>query len=108
MSQEWDDLSIMLEVLKQTGAKPLILAMPLNGRYFEALGADKRSWQVYYTNLRKAVRRFGFPLYDFEEYENDPRFRGYDDLNPKGWLCLDKVADAFYHDRLSDIHETLH
>jgi D-alanine transfer protein len=104
---EWEDFAILLEVLRQLDAKPLILAMPINGRYFQMLGADKQAWEVYYSRLREAVARCGFPFYDFEEYENDPRFRGYDDLNPEGWLCFDKVADAFYHDRLSEVPEIL-
>jgi D-alanine transfer protein len=106
-TKEWEDFEIMLEVLRQNGAKPLVLAMPVNGRYFATLGAEKRAWEIYYTNLRKAARHYGFPLYDFEEYENDPRFRGYDNLNPEGWLCFDKLADAFYHNRLSEVHEML-
>ncbi len=106
-TKEWDDFEILLEVLKQNGAKPLILAMPVNGHYFATLGAEKRTWDIYYTKLREAARHYGFPLYDFEEYENDPRFRGYDDLNPEGWLCMDELADAFYHDRLSEVQTAL-
>lgn len=100
-TKEWEDFEILLEVLKQNGAKPLILAMPVNGRFFATLGAEKQAWGAYYLGLRKAARHYRFPLYDFEGYENDPRFRGFDNLNPEGWLHLDMLADAFFHDRLS-------
>ena len=49
-TKEWEDFDIMLEVLKQSGAKPLILAMPVNGRFF-ATGAEKR--RAYYSNPTK-------------------------------------------------------
>lgn len=101
-SKEWEDFNIMLEVLKQNGAKPLILAMPVSGRFFATLGAEKQAWGAYYSGLREAARNYGFPVYDFEAYENDPRFRGFDNLNPEGWLLLDRLTDAFFHDRLSE------
>jgi D-alanine transfer protein len=102
-TKEWEDFDIMLEVLKQSGAKPLILAMPVNGRFFATLGAEKQAWGAYYSKLHEAARHYGFPLYDFQGYEDDPRFRGFDNLNPEGWLHLDMMADAFFHDRLSEV-----
>ena len=102
-TKEWEDFEIMLEVLKQNGARPLLLAMPVSGKFFTTLGADKQAWSTYYMRLRETAQHYGFPLYDFEEYEDDPRFRGYDDLNPEGWLHLNMVADAFFHDRLSEV-----
>ena len=100
-SQEWGDLNILLEVLKELGAKPLILSRPINGTLYTAAGISSKAQQAYYTRLKAQVEAYKFPLVDFQQYTDDKYFSvDYAaHTSPKGWVLVDQVLDAFFHDR---------
>jgi D-alanine transfer protein len=102
-SKEWNDLKLLLDVLKELGAKPLILSRPINGNMLIASGISSLAQQVYYTKLQNLVSAYNVPLVDFQEYTNDPYFSVdiASHTSPKGWVIVDKTLDAFYHDALS-------
>jgi D-alanine transfer protein len=101
-SKEWDDLKILLEVLKQLDARPLMLSRPINGFLYSASGISQSAQLVYYTKLEEMVTPYHFPLVDFREYINDPYFSVdiASHTGPKGWAIVDQTLDAFYHDTL--------
>ena len=100
-SQEWGDLSILLQVLKEMGAKPLILSRPINGTLYTAAGISPKAQQAYYSNLKEVVGTYNFPLVDFEQYTGDQYFSvDYaSHTSPKGWVLVDQILDAFYHNK---------
>ena len=101
-SQEWGDLEILLEVLRELGAKPLILSRPINGTLYAAAGISSNAQQAYYSRLKELVNSYNFPLVDFQEYTSD-RYFSVDyasHSSPKGWVLVDQVLDAFFHDRI--------
>ena len=100
-SQEWGDLNILLEVLKEMGAKPLILSRPINGTLYSAAGISPKAQQAYYSKLREVVGAYKFPLVDFEQYTGDKYFSiDYAaHTSPKGWVLVDQILDAFYHNK---------
>jgi D-alanine transfer protein len=106
-SKEWEDFDILLSVLQQNGAQALVMSMPVNGTYYRALGTSPVAWRAYYNQARRVTRAHGFPLVDFERHEDDPQFRGYGDPNPKGWVYMDRAADAFFHNSLNRLKRTL-
>ncbi|MDD5198661.1 MAG: D-alanyl-lipoteichoic acid biosynthesis protein DltD [Terrimicrobiaceae bacterium] len=106
-SKEWEDYDLMLAVLHQYGAKPLIVSTPINARYFRALGTSPTAWQDYYGEVHKFAQKFGFPVVDFKSHQEDPEFFGFADPNPKGWIYINRAADAFYHGRLGSVRKTL-
>ncbi len=100
-SQEWGDLSILLEILKEMGAKPLILSRPINGGLYTAAGISSKAQQVYYNKLKALVSAYNFPLVDFQQYTDD-RYFSVDyasHTSSKGWVLVDQVLDAFYHNK---------
>ena len=104
-SSEWVDFNILLEVLHQLGAEPLILSRPVNGAAYAATGISAKVQPLYYDLLQEAVKPYNFPVVDFREHTNDKYFSS--DLlshtSPKGWLFVDQVLDAFYHNRIDSI-----
>lgn len=100
-SKEWDDFNILLEVLHELGAQPLILSRPLNGPLYEAEGVSKEARAVYYARLEQAAQAYGFPVVDFKEHDLDPLFSIDIDSHTshKGWVYVDQSLDNFYHDR---------
>jgi poly-D-alanine transfer protein DltD len=50
-SQEWTDFKILLIVLQQLGAKPLILSRPLNVPLWEVMGVTEDTQDIFYNKL---------------------------------------------------------
>ena len=74
-SKEWTDLEVLLEVLKERGAQPLILSRPIDGPIWQAFGVSKEARQVYYDRLQTIVEgTYGMPLVDFEDHDGDRYF----------------------------------
>jgi D-alanine transfer protein len=101
-SKEWQDLDILLSVLKETGAQPLILSRPLNGTLWNAMGVSSAARRVYYDRLEKVVQPYGFPLVDFSDQDTNRLFSV--DLSSHtsrvGWVYVDKALDDFYHGKI--------
>jgi D-alanine transfer protein len=98
-SKEWGDLAILLEILKELGAQPVIMSRPINGALYTASGISKTGQQAYYTKLENLVGTYGMPLVDFHQYTTD-RFFNIDQASHtsrEGWAIVDKRLDAFYH-----------
>jgi poly-D-alanine transfer protein DltD len=101
-SKEWQDLDILLSVLKETGAHPLILSRPLKGTLLNALGVSSAARQVYYAKLEKTVQPYGYPLIDFSDQDTNRLF-SIDLLSHTsrvGWVYVDKALDDFYHGKI--------
>ncbi len=102
VSAEWTDLDILLRVLKEMGAQPLIMGRPVNAPFWEARGISSRVRQAYYDKLDKLVAQYGMPLVDFREHETDKYFSSdaASHSSRKGWVYVDKTMDQFFHGTL--------
>jgi D-alanine transfer protein len=101
-SRFWPDLGLLLEGLKQLGAKQLILSPPLPGRfYFSYLGLSPATWEPFYKRLRALAGATGARLVTFEANNLDP-FLSRDGYHPspEAWVLLDRAIDEFSHDTL--------
>jgi len=101
-STEWTDLDILLRVLRDLGAQPLILSRPMPAAFLRALGVSDRVSQAFYARLHQVVEPYRMPLVDFAAYENDKYFSMDPDAHPsaRGWVTIDETLDAFYHGTL--------
>ncbi len=104
LSQEtdWTDLELLLRGLRELGAQPLLLSVPIKGVYYDYWGVSARAREAFYRKLRSVVAPYDVPLLDFEDHDADAYFTADDRSHPnqKGWLFYDRALDAFYHDRL--------
>ena len=102
-AQEWRDFELVLRLLKEAGAHPLILSMPLHADVLEAQGVSEVARVEYGAQLRALVSKYNAPLVYFSDHESDPVFfvDQNDHIGSKGWWYYNKVLDDFYHDRLS-------
>lgn len=99
---EWSDLQILLEVLKELGAQPLLLSRPMNVHLWEALGVTEGAQNTYYKKLHSLVDPYGFPLVDFQQYGTDIYFsidQG-SHTSREGWIYVDQTLDNFFHGRV--------
>jgi len=101
-SQEWTDFKILLIVLQQLGAKPLILSRPLNVPLWEVMGVTEDTQDIFYDKLHSVADPFNMPLMDFRQYDHDKYFsidQG-SHTSRDGWVYIDQTLDAFYHGQL--------
>lgn len=101
-AKEWTDFELMLRVLKELGAKPLIMSMPVEDIRLEVYGISPETRTAYNERLVGLAAKYQFPLVDFREYQRDPSFLVdfLDHLSGSGWLYYNKALDDFFHDRL--------
>jgi len=73
-AQEWKDFELVLRLLKETGAQPLILSMPLHADVLEAQGVSEEARLQYGAQLKELVKKYKAPLVYFSDHESDPVF----------------------------------
>jgi poly-D-alanine transfer protein DltD len=102
-AEEWTSLELVLDALKELGARPLLLSMPLAGGFFDRHGVSREMRQeLYYGRLEKLAERYGIPLVDFAAEDEDAAFlNGVGaHLSEEGWRHYDEALDRFYHGAL--------
>jgi D-alanine transfer protein len=101
-SAEWTDFDILLRILADMGARPLILSRPANLTYWEAMGVSPVVSRAYYDKLHQVTDRYAVPAIDFHEYDQDKYFSSdaASHTSRKGWVYVNQAMDDFYHGRL--------
>jgi len=104
-AREWTDFELLLRTLKELGAEPLLLSMPVEDIRLEVYGATPKLRNAYVERLDALAEKYRVPLIDFRDHERDPAFLVdfLDHLSGKGWLYYDKALDDFFHDRVSSL-----
>lgn len=100
-SKEYDDLRILLQVLKEEGAKPLFIIVPVNGCWYDYTGFPKTERLEYYARVEKIITGYGFSVANFGGHEYDRYFlRDIMHLGWKGWVDVDEALNHFYQSNL--------
>jgi D-alanine transfer protein len=101
-STEWTDLVLLMRVLRELGARPLIVSPPLAGAYFDHLGVSRQARSDFYQKFRRLIEPYRVPVVDFANQDESRSFvadrRSH--LSAEGWAYYDQALDAFYHDAL--------
>ena len=103
-SKEYDDLKLFLDVCEDTGIDPLIVNVPVNGRWYDYTGFDKADRNTYYQNVRNICQDYNVELADFSEREYEKYFlKDIMHMGWKGWVYLDEAVYSFYKgERIQD------
>lgn len=98
-SKGWGDLDLLLLGLEDLGANPLIIALPINGGYFDFQGISYNARKVLYDRLDAAISAHGIQSVILDAYDEDKYFLidPGAHLSSKGWVFYDRALDAFYH-----------
>jgi D-alanine transfer protein len=109
-SPQWIDLRLAVAVLRELGAKPLVMTVPLPGFYDDHTMFSRPVRSGYYDRWERTAERTGVPWLDFRDDDEDPYFvtdTGAH-LSPRGWIFADRALDMFWHDQsLDDIRGAL-
>jgi len=97
-SPEYHDFQLVLDLLKQSGAEPLFISVPVNGKWYDYTGFPKEGRTAYYERIKKQIESEGFQIADFSNHEYDPYFmKDTIHIGWKGWVYIDKAIKDFYH-----------
>ncbi|GAC1645951.1 MAG: D-alanyl-lipoteichoic acid biosynthesis protein DltD [Herpetosiphon sp.] len=101
-SHEWTDLELLLRVLVETGAKPLLLSMPIHADYAAYTGMPSDVQSRYSQRLHDLALQYHVRLVDFADHGHDNYFMSdpFGHLSDKGWVAYDQAMDAFVHGTL--------
>ena len=97
-SPEYDDLKLLMDVLKQAGAQAMFVVVPVNGKWADYTSFPLVERQAYYQRIRQMVEQEGFQVADFSGHEYDSYFlKDIMHLGWKGWVKVDEAMDNFAH-----------
>lgn len=101
-SSEYGDMQLVLDTLKELGAHPVFVSLPVMGEYYDFKGHAADDRKAYYRKVCDQIKSAGFPVVDFGDREYEPGFMR-DPWHPgwKGSVNLARTLDDFYHDRLA-------
>jgi D-alanine transfer protein len=97
-AKEWTDLEMLLRVLRELQAKPLLLTMPLDGSFYDDAGISAKARDAYYAKIRSFAARYDFPIIEFQDHDRDPDFldEHHYHFTEKGWLYCDRALADFF------------
>ena len=99
VSPEYDDFKLLLDVCKEEGIKPLILNIPVNGKWYDYCGFNKEDRKAYYNKTNEMAKSYGFEVADFSGHEYDDYFlKDGSHLGWKRWVYVNKAIDQYYHE----------
>ena len=98
VSPEYEDFKLLLDVCKAEGIRPLILNIPVNGKWYDYAGFNKNDRLAYYKKIDNTINSYGFEVADFSKYENEKYFlMDSSHLGWKGWVYVDEAIDKYYN-----------
>ena len=98
-SREFDDLALLVRVVKELRMQVCFITQPFNGITSDAAGVSPRARRACYDRLQAALRSTGYAAPDFSGREED-RFFFSDEDHPsaKAWVFYDREIDRFYQE----------
>ena len=102
VSEEYDDLRLLLDVCQEKGLEIMFVHVPLHGDWSDYTQFSEERRQDYYENVREIVGEYdNVTLCDLTAYEYDDYFLcDVMHLGWNGWLKFDEALSDFYHGNL--------
>lgn len=93
----WQELSVLLRTLSAAHSQPLVVCLPMAGRYMEATGATPATRAAFYARLQAMTSAAGVTLIDFRTKDLVPGLLdGIENhLSPEGWLLVDRAIASY-------------
>ncbi|MEQ8156444.1 MAG: D-alanyl-lipoteichoic acid biosynthesis protein DltD [Clostridiaceae bacterium] len=99
-SLEFKDYEFFLSVCKDLGAKPYIVIMPTNGKYYDYIGVSKAKRDSFYNRVEAMAKEKGFSVLNLKDKEYEPYYMNdVMHLGWKGWLNIDEQVYKYFKDK---------
>ncbi len=95
-SAEWQDLELVLRVAAEANIELLVLATPMNGKWYDYLGYDAARRAQWANRLAQVCHRPQVQYREWFDREHEPGFM-YDPAHPgwNGWLAFSQALVDF-------------
>jgi D-alanine transfer protein len=101
-SGEFENFGLLLQILKELGAKPILVGRPIKDNFYNHIGISDDALNQYYVRIEALAAQYDVPLFDFKQFQNDIYF-GIDPTShtsQEGWVHVDQIYDKFYHEHI--------
>lgn len=95
VSEEYEDFEHFLKVCKELDIKPLIINVPVNGKWYDYTGFTKEKRDEYYNNIKEIVNKYDVEFADFSDREYEDYFL--EDTIHLGWKGWVNVNEQIYN-----------
>lgn len=98
-SYEYDDLKLLIQICKELRLDPLLVAVPVHGKWYDYTNFEKSSREEYYNNIREIATVNEIKLLDLSKYEYEKYF--FCDvmhLGWKGWVYINEGINKYYNE----------
>lgn len=98
--QEYEDLELFLIICQELNIKPLIINVPVNGRWYDYIGISKEKREKYYNKVNDLAIKYNAKIADFSECEYEDYFlKDIMHLGLRGWLKVDEAVYKYYKEQ---------
>lgn len=95
-SDEYIDINLFIDVCNEIGIEPLMVSIPVNGKWYDYAEFSKEDREQYYQNIRDICKEKGVRLLDYSSKEYEDYFlKDIMHLGWKGWIYLDEAVYKF-------------
>ena len=95
--KEYEYLELFLDICEQQGIEPLIVNIPVNGKWYDYTGFTSEKRLEYYNRIREIVGKYNAELADFSNCEYEKYFlQDIMHLGWKGWIKVDEAIYKYY------------
>lgn len=99
-TQEYEDLELFLTICQELNIKPLIVNVPVNGRWYDHIGISKEKREKYYNKVNDLAIKYNAKIADFSECEYEDYFlKDTMHLGLRGWLKVDEAVYKYYKEQ---------
>ncbi|UBH13745.1 D-alanyl-lipoteichoic acid biosynthesis protein DltD [Macrococcus armenti] len=99
-SQEFNDLQLLLDVLKEAKADPLFISIPANGKWYDHIKIPAEQRKPVYDKINQQITNAGFKIYDLTDKEYEPYvLSDAVHIGWKGWTYIDEQMENHIHNR---------
>ena len=90
-SKEYDDLDILLSIVKDLNLNMKFAILPANGKWSDYIGIDSEKRQVAYNNLKEIAKKNNIEVMDYSSKEYEEYYM-YDamHLGWRGWIDFER------------------
>lgn len=101
-SPEYEDLGILVEILKELKVDPLFVLVPAYGPWEDYTGVPQKERRAYFQKAREIISRGGFQIADFSDREDEKYFLL--DKMHLGWKGWARIDEAIYRFCTESVH----
>lgn len=96
---EYADLTCFIRVCVESGLEPLVIMLPMHGTWYDQMGVDQQTRDVYYQRIRDICVGQDVAYADFSSCEYEKYFLC-DTVHPgwRGWVRIEESFYDFAHD----------